>query len=55
MPEIILKPLIKQKCAADDIPVLSIVADDNNSDIGFRTRIEAFVDLMRWKKNKGRL
>ncbi len=50
MPEIILKPLIKQKCGAAGMPVLSIVADDNNSDIGFKTRVEAFVDLMRWKK-----
>ena len=52
MPEIIAKPFLKEVCRKQDMPLLSIVTEENNADIGFRTKVEAFIDLIKWKKRK---
>ena len=35
-----------------DIPILSLVMDEQTGKAGYITRLEAFVDLMRRKKRK---
>lgn len=52
MPEIIAKSFLKEISVAQDIPIMSIVTDENNSDLGFRAKVEAFVDLLQWKKRR---
>ncbi|MCK5045026.1 MAG: 2-hydroxyacyl-CoA dehydratase [Candidatus Heimdallarchaeota archaeon] len=35
-----------------DIPLLQLVLDDLTAEAGMKTRIEAFVDMLRWRKEK---
>ncbi|NHJ33104.1 MAG: hypothetical protein FK732_09580 [Asgard group archaeon] len=36
----------------EDIPLLQLVLDDLTAEAGMKTRIEAFVDMLRWRKEK---
>jgi len=36
----------------EDIPLLQLVIDDLTAEAGMRTRIEAFIDMLRWRKEK---
>ena len=38
-----------------DIPILSLIMDEQTGKAGYLTRLEAFVDLMRRKKMKNKL
>lgn len=52
MPEIMSQnifPTMRENC---DIPILSLILDEQTGRAGYITRIEAFVDLMRRKKRK---
>jgi predicted nucleotide-binding protein (sugar kinase/HSP70/actin superfamily) len=51
MPEIIAQSIMPQVQKDHDIPVLSIVLDEQMGRAGFVTRIEAFVDLMQRRRN----
>jgi predicted nucleotide-binding protein (sugar kinase/HSP70/actin superfamily) len=35
-----------------DVPLLQLVLDDLTAEAGMKTRIEAFVDMLRWRKEK---
>jgi predicted nucleotide-binding protein (sugar kinase/HSP70/actin superfamily) len=50
MPEIISKSILPQISREYDIPVLSLVLDEQTGEAGFQTRLEAFVDLLERKK-----
>ena len=52
MPEIMSQnifPSMRENC---DIPILSLIMDEQTGKAGYLTRLEAFVDLMRRKKRK---
>ena len=52
MPEIISQnifPSMREDC---DIPILTLIMDEQTGKAGYLTRLEAFVDLMRRKKRK---
>lgn len=52
MPEIISQnifPSMREDC---EIPILSLIMDEQTGKAGYLTRLEAFVDLMRRKKRK---
>ncbi len=36
----------------NDIPLLQLVLDDLTAEAGMKTRIEAFIDMLRWRKEK---
>jgi predicted nucleotide-binding protein (sugar kinase/HSP70/actin superfamily) len=36
----------------EDIPLLQLVIDDLTAEAGMKTRIEAFIDMLRWRKDK---
>jgi len=36
----------------EDIPVLTILCDEEMAKTGFLTRLEAFVDLLKWRRRK---
>lgn len=38
-----------------DIPILSLIMDEQTGKAGYLTRLEAFVDLMRRKKMKNKI
>jgi len=50
MPEIIAQSIMPQVTKDHEIPVLSIVLDEQMGRAGFVTRVEAFVDLMRRRR-----
>ncbi|MGI5836660.1 MAG: CoA protein activase [Chloroflexota bacterium] len=51
MPEIIAQSIMPQVTKNHEIPVLSVVLDEQMGRAGFITRIEAFVDLMQRRRN----
>ena len=54
MPEIMSQnifPSMREDC---EIPILALIMDEQTGRAGYITRLEAFVDLMRRKKRKGR-
>lgn len=50
MPEITVRPLIQRIGKERKIPILSLSFDEHSSQTGLQTRIEAFVDLIKNKK-----
>ncbi|MCL5960502.1 MAG: CoA protein activase [Chloroflexi bacterium] len=54
MPEIIAQNLLPQVSRDHDIPVLSVILDEQGGKAGLQTRLEAFVDLMRRKQMQKR-
>lgn len=52
MPEIVAQNILPKVSKEEDIPVLSLVLDEQTGKAGYITRIEAFVDLIRHKKLK---
>jgi predicted nucleotide-binding protein (sugar kinase/HSP70/actin superfamily) len=54
MPEIIAQNIIPQISQRDGIPVLDITCDEQMGQAGMVTRLEAFVEMMKRRKQKGR-
>lgn len=52
MPEIVAKSAIPKVSKDYKIPVMTLVLDEHSGEIGFRTRLEAFVDLIGQKKEE---
>jgi len=52
MPEIVSQNILPNVRLTNDIPVLSIVLDEQMGKAGFNTRLEAFVDLIKRRKRK---
>lgn len=52
MPEVIAKNILPAVSAAEDIPVLSMAVDEQTGDAGLVTRLEAFLDLLRYRRLK---
>ena len=50
MPEIISRSIFPQVSREHDMPVLSLVVDEQTGEAGFQTRLEAFIDLLKRRK-----
>jgi predicted nucleotide-binding protein (sugar kinase/HSP70/actin superfamily) len=46
MPEIISRSILPQVSKDHDIPILSLVLDEHTGEAGYKTRLEAFIDLI---------
>ena len=46
MPEIVAQSILPSVSLAEGIPVMSLAVDEHTADVGFDTRLEAFVDLL---------
>ena len=55
MPEIMSQNIFPKMRENVDIPILTLIMDEQTGRAGYLTRIEAFVDLMRRKKMKKKL
>ena len=55
MPEIMSQNIFPKMREDIDIPILSLIMDEQTGKAGYLTRLEAFVDLMRRKKMKNKL
>ena len=52
MPEIMSQNIFPAMRENLDIPILSLILDEQTGKAGYLTRLEAFVDLMRRRKRK---
>ena len=52
MPEIVAQNILPKVSRQEDIPVMSLVLDEQTGKAGYITRIEAFVDLVKRKKRQ---
>lgn len=52
IPEIVAKPILSTVTKDHGIPVLTIFLDEQTGKAGLQTRLEAFVDLLRQKRDK---
>ena len=52
MPEIVSQNILTKVSKEEDIPVMTLVLDEQTGKAGYQTRIEAFVDLVKRKKMK---
>ncbi len=52
MPEIVSQNILSKVSKEENIPVLSLVLDEQTGKAGYITRIEAFIDLVKRKKMK---
>ena len=50
MPETTVEPFINYICRENNIPLLRIPIDENNSEANLNTRLETFVDLIKMRK-----
>lgn len=50
MPEVLAQNIMSS--TKEDIPVLTILCDEQMSETGVQTRIEAFVDLLEWRRRR---
>ena len=53
MPEIIAKSLFPKMMKTRDLPILSLVVDEQTGRAGVHTRLEAFLDLVQDRKARG--
>lgn len=53
MPENICRTILPHICAERDIPLLSLCFDEHTSTVGTATRLEAFVDMLRLRRERG--
>ncbi len=52
MPEVSARPIMRRVSEDKDIPVLMMSFDEHTSAVGVATRLEAFVDLLRDRRDK---
>lgn len=52
MPEVIAKNILPAVSAAEGIPVLSLAVDEQTGDAGLVTRLEAFLDLLEYRRRQ---
>ena len=50
MPEIVSQNILTKVSREEDIPVMTLVLDEQTGKTGYQTRIEAFIDLVKRKK-----
>lgn len=55
IPEIVAKGVLPSVSLDLDIPIISFFLDEQTGEAGFRTRLEAFVDLLVRRRNRRRL
>lgn len=51
MPEISVRPILRQISAEKDFPVLYLSFDEHTSSVGVKTRLEAFVDVLHHRRS----
>lgn len=49
MPEIVAKSVLPRVSREKSIPVMTIVLDEHSAETGLRTRLEAFIDMIKFK------
>lgn len=52
MPEIIAQSALGEVSKQNEIPIMTLILDEMTSETGYITRLEAFVDMLKMKKNK---
>lgn len=50
MPECVVEPLVDKICRENKVPIYRFPIDENQFEIGFNTRLETFINLIKRKK-----
>lgn len=50
-PEIAAMPVINKVCRDYNVPIMYFSFDSNTSEVGIKTRLEAFYDMLEMRKN----
>ncbi len=53
MPEIVAQSILPEVSRDHDIPVLTLIIDELTGEAGYRTRLEAFVDMLYLRRENG--
>lgn len=53
MPEVVAQGILPQVSSNHGMPILSLVVDEHTGETGFQTRLEAFVDMLRRRAERG--
>jgi len=52
-PDAVLVDEVRQLCQEAGVPMMALVLDEHSGEAGLVTRLEAFVDMLRWRKADG--
>ncbi len=52
-PDAVLVDEVRELCREAGVPMMSLVLDEHSGEAGLITRLEAFVDMLRWRKSYG--
>jgi predicted nucleotide-binding protein (sugar kinase/HSP70/actin superfamily) len=52
MPEIVAQSVLIKVQEVEGIPVMTMYFDEHAGEAGIITRLEAFLDMIRWRKSK---
>lgn len=55
MPEIVAESVLKRIASDLDFPIMTLVVDEMTGEAGFKTRLEAFTDLIAKRKERGKV
>jgi len=55
MPEIVAESILPAVERDYNIPILTLIIDEMTGEAGYMTRIEAFVDLLRKRRERGEI
>lgn len=51
-PEVIAKPILEKISTDKDFPILTLIVDEMTGEEGYRTRVEAFTDMLERRREK---
>lgn len=51
-PDAMVNKLLELEAESHGVPFMAITVDEHTGDVGLRTRIEAFVDMLRWQARR---
>lgn len=52
MPEIVSKSILPTISREENLPIMTLIVDEMTGEVGYDTRIEAFIDLLERRKNE---
>lgn len=52
MPEIVAESILPTLAKDEDIPIMTLVVDELTGEVGYQTRLEAFVDLLQLERSR---
>ena len=55
MPEIVTKAILPTIQKEKDLPIMTLIVDEMTGEVGYVTRIEAFIDMLKTKHERSKI